>query len=250
MRALPRPAWNPAANRVLAALPRAERAALVAAMEPGPLAAGDVLYDAGRPIGHLVFPMSGLVSLVCTMESGATAEIAVVGRDGVAGIAAILDAGAAQHRAIVQVAGHAWRLASDQAVESFRRGGALQRALLRYTQALITQVSQTAACNRLHGVERRLCRWLLMTRDRLEGDEILMTQEAIAHMLGVRREGVTAAARRLQAAGLIRYARGHIVLRDRAGLEAAACECYRVIEDEFERLLGLAAPEPVARAEM
>jgi CRP-like cAMP-binding protein len=162
----------------------------------------------------------------------------LVGNEGVVGIALFMGGETTPNQAVVQVAGEALKMEAKVLREEFKRGGVFQLALLRYTQALITQISQTAVCNRLHSVEKRLCRWLLLTRDRVPSDELLMTQEFIAHMLGVRREGVTAAAHHLQKAGLIHYARGHITILDRSGLEAATCECYRVVRDEFERLLG------------
>jgi CRP-like cAMP-binding protein len=182
------------------------------------------------------------VSLIYTMEEGATAEMGLVGNEGVVGIALFMGGDTTPNQAVAQVAGGALRMKAQAMLAEFRRGGPFQLALLRYTQALITQISQTAVCNRLHPVEQRLCRWLLLTRDRLPSDEILMTQEFIAHMLGVRREGVTAAAHHLQDAGLIRYRRGHIAILDRTGLEAATCECDRVVKDEFDRLLGQQIP--------
>jgi CRP-like cAMP-binding protein len=177
------------------------------------------------------------VSLIYTMEDGAAAEMGLVGNEGAVGIALFMGGDTTPNQAVAQVAGSAFRLSAPSLLDEFRRGGPFQLALLRYTQALITQISQTAVCNRLHPIEKRLCRWLLLTRDRVPTDELLMTQEFIAHMLGVRREGVAAAAHHLQAAGLIRYARGHISILDRVGLEAAVCECYRVVKMELDRLL-------------
>ena len=206
------------------------------------LALGDVVYETGGRMAHIYFPTTSVVSLIYTMEDGATAEMGLVGNEGVVGIALFMGGETTPNQAVAQVAGGALRMKAQALLEEFRRGGPFQLALLRYTQALITQISQTAVCNRLHPVEKRLCRWLLLTRDRVPSDEILMTQEFIAHMLGVRREGVTAAAHHLQEAGLIRYARGHITILDREGLEAAACECYRVVKDEFDRLLGQKPP--------
>ena len=191
---------------------------------------------AGR-MEHIYFPTTAVVSLIYTMEDGATAEMGLVGNEGVVGIALFMGGETTPNQAVAQVAGGALRMKAQALLEEFRRGGPFQLALLRYTQALITQISQTAVCNRLHPVEKRLCRWLLLTRDRVPSDEILMTQEFIAHMLGVRREGVTAAAHHLQKAGLIRYARGHITILDRARLEAAVCECYGVVKTELDRLL-------------
>jgi CRP-like cAMP-binding protein len=229
---------KPIANRLIGMLPDDIGQRLMRIMEPVQLGPGEVLYDAGRRIGHLFFPVTAMVSLVCIAESGATAEAALVGNEGVVGIAALLGAESAPNRATTLVAGRGFRLPLAPALEEFRRGGPFQLALLRYTHGLVSQVSQNALCNGLHSLEKRLCRRLLLTCDRAGTDEIRMTQEAIAQMLGVRREGITAAARQLQAAGLIRYARGHVVILDRAGLEAAACECYRVVRGEFERMIG------------
>jgi CRP-like cAMP-binding protein len=182
-------------------------------------------------------PTTAVVSLVYTMEDGATAEMGLVGNEDAVGIALFLSGETTPNQAVAQVAGGALRMRAQALLDEFRRGGPFQLALLRSTQALITQISQTAVCNRLHPVEKRLCRWLLLTRDRGPSDQILMTQEFIAHVLGVRREGVTAAAHHLQKAGLIRYARGHITILDRARLEAAVCECYGVVKAELDRLL-------------
>ena len=231
-----------AANRLVEALSCETHKRVCPALAYLPLALGDVVYEPGRRIEHVYFPTSAVVSLIYTMEDGATAEMGLVGNEGVVGIALFLGGDTTPNQAVAQVAGGALRMKAQAMREEFRRGGPFQLALLRYTQALITQISQTAVCNRLHPVEKRLCRWLLLTRDRLPSDEILMTQESIAHMLGVRREGVTAAAHHLQKAGLIRYARGHITILDRKGLEAAACECYRVVKDEFDRLLRQKPP--------
>ena len=233
---------DPVANRLLAALPGEVYGRLRSALEPVAFGLGDVVYEVGRRMEHIYFPTSSVVSLIYTMEDGATAEMGLVGNEGVVGIALFMGGDTTPNQAVAQVAGGALRMKAQAMLEEFRRGGPFQLALLRYTQALITQISQTAVCNRLHPVEQRLCRWLLLTRDRLPSDEILMTQEFIAHMLGVRREGVTAAAHHLQEAGLIRYARGHITILDRKGLEAAACECYRVVKDEFDRLLRQKPP--------
>lgn len=225
-------------NQLLEALPEEARARLRRSAERVTLATGEVLSDPGRRIDHVHFPITAVVSLVCTMENGATAEAGLVGHEGMLGIPVFLGVATASHRTVVQVPGTAWRLTPEAALEEFRRGEAFQRALLRYAQALMAQLAQTAACNRLHPVGKRLSRWLLLTRDRVRSDEIAMTQEYIAQLLGVRREGITAAARRLQAAGLIRYTRGHIQVVDRAGLEAETCECYRVLRSEFECLRG------------
>ena len=219
---------QPRVNRLLAALPPEDMARLLPQLAPVAFGLGDVLYE----------PDSPLASLIYTMLDGTTVEMGLVGNEGVVGIALFMGGDTTPNRAIVQVAGKAFRLQAPVLRVEFQRGEAVQLALLRYTQALITQISQTAACNRLHAIEQRLCRWLLLTRDRVPTDQVQMTQEFLAHMLGVRREGVTVAARHLQAAGLIRYARGHITILDRPGLEAMACECYGVVRDEFTRLLG------------
>jgi CRP-like cAMP-binding protein len=227
-----------AGNRLIGALPKDVRARLGPKLEGVALALGDVIYEPGGLMDHVYFPTRAVVSLIYTMEEGATAEMGLVGNEGVVGIALFMGGETTPNQAVAQVAGGALRMDAEAMLEEFRLGGPFQLALLRYTQALITQISQTAVCNRLHPIEQRLCRWLLMTRNRVPSDEILMTHEFIAHMLGVRREGVTAAAHHLQKAGLIRYRHGHITILDREGLEAASCECYRVVKDEFDRLLG------------
>jgi CRP-like cAMP-binding protein len=229
---------QPHGNRLLAALPPEDMARLLPQLAPVTFGLGDVLYEPDRALAYLYFPTTTVVSLIYTMLDGTTVEMDVVGNEGVVGIALFMGGDTTPNRAIVQVAGAAFRLQAPVLRVEFQRGGALQLALLRYTQALITQISQTAACNRLHAIEQRLCRWLLLTRDRVPTDQVQMTQEFLAHMLGVRREGVTVAAQHLQAAGLIHYARGHITILDRPGLEATACECYGVVRDEFTRLLG------------
>jgi CRP-like cAMP-binding protein len=190
---------------------------------------------------HIYFPTTAVVSLIYTMEDGDAAEVGLVGNEGVVGIALFMGGDSTPGQAVVRVAAAALRMKACALLEEVRRGGAFQRALLRYTQALLTQISQTAVCNRLHTIEKRLCRWLLLTRDRVPSDELLMTQEFIAQMLGVRREGVTLAAHRLQRAGLIHHARGHITILDRKGLETTACGCYRLVKDEFDRLLSHAS---------
>jgi CRP-like cAMP-binding protein len=222
---------------LLDSLPAAVRDGLLPALEPVTLGLGDVIYEPGRPMSHIYFPTTAIVSLIYTMEEGATAEMGLVGNEGVAGIALFMGGDTTPNQAVVQVAGGALKMRATALLDEFRRGGPFQLMLLRYTQALITQISQTAVCNRLHPIDKRLCRWLLLARDRLPSDEFHMTQDFIAHMLGVRREGVTAAAHQLQAAGLIRYSRGHITILDRQRLEAASCECYRVVKNEFDRLL-------------
>lgn len=228
----------PALNRLIGALPRDACARLRPALEQVDLALGEVVYEASEPMEYAYFPTDAVVSLIYTMEDGDTAEMGLIGREGVVGIALFLGGDTTTNQAVAQVAGGALRIKARTLREEFQRNGPFQLALLRYTQALLTQISQTAVCNRLHPVEKRLCRWLLMTRNRVCSDEILMTQEFISCMLGVRREGVTGAAHRLQEAGLIRYRRGHITIVDRQGLETATCECYRVVKGEFDRLLG------------
>ncbi len=197
---------------------------------------GQVVYEPGAPLDYLYFPTSCVVSLLYTMEDGATAEVGLTGNDGAVGVALFLGGGTMPHRALVQIAGGAFRMKARLLQEEFARAGPLQHVLLRYAQALMIQISQTAVCNRLHPVEKRLCRWLLLSHDRVKSNELSMTQEFIANMLGGRRESVTVAAGRLQDAGLIHYSRGHIRILHRQGLEAAVCECYRVVKEEFNRL--------------
>ena len=201
---------------------------------------GKVLYESGMPMGHVYFPTTSIVSLLYVMEDGASAEIAVVGNEGIVGIALFMGGETTPSRSVVQSAGAGYRMAGQLLKDEFSRSGPVLHLLLRYTQALITQMAQTAVCNRHHSLDQQLCRWLLLSLDRLPGNELVMTQELIANMLGVRREGVTEAALKLQAAGLIRYARGHITVLDRTGLEARTCECYAVVMKEYARLL----PQP------
>jgi CRP-like cAMP-binding protein len=227
-----------AENRLLAALPDEVFDRLLPHLQPVSFALGGVVYESSEQMEHLYFPTTCIVSLLYTMTDGATAEMGLVGNDGVVGIALFMGGNTVPNRAVVQVAGDAFRVHAPVIQEEFKLGGPCQMLLLRYTQALITQISQTAVCNRLHTVEQRLCRWLLLTHDRVESAELRLTQEFIANMLGGRRESVTKAARHLQAAGLIRYVRGHITILDRQGLEAASCECYQVVKTEFDRLLG------------
>jgi CRP-like cAMP-binding protein len=203
---------------------------------------GQVLYESGAMLTHVYFPTTSIVSLLYVMENGASAEIAVVGNEGIVGISLFMGGESTPSRAVVQSAGHGFRLEAQLMKNEFHRAGPVLHLLLRYTQALITQMSQTAVCNRHHSLDQQLCRWLLLSLDRLQGDELVMTQELIANMLGVRREGVTEAAVRLQHAGLISYARGHITVLDRSGLEKRTCECYAVVKKEYDRLL----PENVA----
>ena len=229
---------SPRENRLLAALPPADYERLLSALQPVTWALGEVVYEPGVFLDSLYFPLDGIVSLLTLMADGATVETGMVGNDGPVGIALLLSGHATPHRAVVQVAGHAVRMPGQRAQEAFQRGGPFQRLLLRYTQALLTQIAQTAACNKLHPLDQRLCRWLLWVCERVKKDEVKLTQEFIAGMLGVWREGVTLAVHDLEAAGLIRCARGRITILNRQALEARACECYRVVKAEFNRLLG------------
>lgn len=227
----------PSQNHLLAALPKAELGRLLPHLELVPMPLGEVLYESGVELRHVYFPTTAIVSLLYVMLDGASAEIAVVGNEGVIGVALFMGGETMPNRAVVQSAGHAYRLKGQLLKQEFNRSGDLQHLLLRYTQALLTQMAQTAVCNRHHSLDQQLCRWLLLSLDRLSSNELIMTQELIANMLGVRRESVTEAAGNLQRAGLIRYQRGHITVLDRAGLEARACECYAVVKKEFDRLL-------------
>ena len=229
---------NPSQNHLLAALPGPEFERLATHLELVPMALGDMVYGPGEQLQHAYFPTTAIVSLHYVMESGATAETAGVGNEGMVGVSLFMGGDTTPSSAVVQAAGHAYRLERQRLLQEFHRGGLLQRLLLRYTQALMTQVTQTAACNRHHSVEQRLCRWLLLAVDRSGGRELVMTHELVAGMLGVRREGVTQAAGRLQQAGCINYRRGHISVLDRAALEARACECYAVVRKETSRLLS------------
>jgi CRP-like cAMP-binding protein len=229
-------------NHLLAALPVTEYERLVSDLELVPLPLGDVLYESGSQLGHVYFPTTSIVSLLYVMEDGASAEIAVVGNEGIIGVALFMGGETTPSRAVVQSAGYAYRLRGPLLKREFTRSLAMQHLLLRYTQALLTQMAQTAVCNRHHSVDQQLCRWLLLSLDRLASNELTMTQELIANMLGVRREGVTEAAGKLQDAGLIHYSRGRITVADRPGLEAQACECYKVVKKEFDRLLPDVVP--------
>jgi CRP-like cAMP-binding protein len=224
-------------NFLLAALPLADAERLLPHLEPITLARGAVLYEPHQAPAYLYFPTTSIVSLVYTTLDGTTAEMGLVGNEGVVGIALFMGGQTRPNRAVVQVAGGAWRLTTTELLTEFQRGGALQRALLRYTQALLIQISQTAVCNRLHPIRQRLCRWLLATYDRAPTDSVLLTHEFLAQMLGVRRASVTTAIRHIQEASIIRYRRGHITLLDRPRLEAMVCECYQVVKDEYMRLL-------------
>ena len=228
---------SPSHNQLLAALPDAEFDRLAPYLEPWPMALGDMLYEPGCQLQHAYFPTSAVVSLHYVMSSGAVAETAGVGHEGVVGMALFMGGNTTPSSAVVQSAGHAYRLDRHRLKQAFEAGGLLQGLLLRYTQALITQVSQTAACNRHHSVEQQLSRWLLLSQDRGPAREMAMTQELVASMLGVRRESVTEAAGKLQQLGYIRYRRGHITVLDAAGMTTRACECYAVVKTELARLL-------------
>ena len=227
---------NPTQNLLLAALSTAELKRLRSHLELVPMPLGHVVYESGRLLDHVYFPTTAIISLLYVMEDGASAEIAVVGNEGLVGISLFMGGETTPSRAVVQSAGDAYRLPVRFLLLEFNRGGAMQHLLLRYTQALITQMAQTVVCNRHHSVDQQLCRWLLLSLDRLSGDELVMTQDLIANMLGVRREGVTAAAGKLQDAGVIQYQRGHIKVLDRPKLETMSCECYQVVRTESERL--------------
>ncbi|MGO9514445.1 MAG: Crp/Fnr family transcriptional regulator [Steroidobacteraceae bacterium] len=224
-------------NHLLAALPDAEWRRWLPELESIDMPLGQVLYESGNTLSHVYFPTTSIVSLLYVMEDGASAEIAVVGNEGIVGISLFMGGGSTPSRAVVQSAGTGLRLNAQMLKDEFNQNGPVLHLLLRYTQALITQMAQTAVCNRHHSLDRQLCRWLLLSLDRLRDNELVMTQELIANMLGVRREGVTGAALRLQEAGLIRYTRGHITILDRAGLEKRTCECYAVVKKEYDRLL-------------
>ena len=228
---------SPKQNHLLDALPQPEFDRLMPSLELVQMKLGDALYESGGRLQHVYFPTTAIVSLLYVMEDGASAEIAVVGNEGILGISLFMGGETTPSRAVVQSAGWGYRIKAQILKHEFNLGGPMMRLLLRYTQALITQMSQTAVCNRHHSVEQQLCRWLLLSLDRLPGDELTMTQELIANMLGVRREGVTEAAGKLQRAGLIDYSRGHIKVLNRPGLESRVCECYQVVKTEFDRLL-------------
>jgi CRP-like cAMP-binding protein len=224
-------------NQLLCALPDAEWQRWLPQLEAVEMPLGQVLYESGDTLGHVYFPTSSIVSLLYVMENGASAEIAVVGNEGIVGISIFMGGESTTSRAVVQSAGKGWRLPAQAIKEEFNLAGPVLHLFLRYTQALITQMAQTAVCNRHHSMDQQLCRWLLLSLDRLQGSELVMTQELIANMLGVRREGVTESALKLQRAGLIRYARGRISVLDRQGLEQRSCECYAVVKKEYDRLL-------------
>ena len=228
---------SPRQHHLLAALPAADYERLLPDLELVPLPLGWAVYEADSKLGYVYFPTTSIVSLLYVMEDGSSAEIAVTGHDGLVGIALFMGGESTPSRAVVQSAGYGYRLKAVVLQKEFKQGGHLQHLALRYTQALITQMAQTAVCNRHHSVEQQLCRWLLLSLDRLPSNELIMTQELIANMLGVRREGVTEAAGNLQKAGLIHYSRGHITVLDRPKLEKRVCECYAVVKREVDRLL-------------
>jgi CRP-like cAMP-binding protein len=232
---------SPHQNHLLDALPAGDFERVAPHLELVPMKLGEVLYEPGDRLRHVYFPTTSIVSLLYVMEDGASAEIAIVGNEGILGISLFMGGETTPSRAVVQSAGYAFRLRAQLLKNEFGRFGPTLNLLLRYTQALITQMAQTAVCNRHHSVDQQLCRWLLLSLDRLASNELLMTQELIANMLGVRREGVTEAAGKLQDAGLIRYRRGMITVLDRPGLEARSCECYQVVKTELDRLLPYSA---------
>ena len=234
---------NPRKNHLLAALAGEQWQRWQPLLEHVDMPLGQVLYESGKTLSHVYFPTTSIVSLLYVMENGASAEIAVVGNEGLVGVSLFMGGGSTPSRAVVQSAGHGFRLKASAMKDEFDKGGPVLHLLLRYTQALITQMSQTAVCNRHHSLDQQLCRWLLLSLDRLNDNKLVMTQELIANMLGVRREGVTEAAAKLQKAGLIRYNRGRISVLDRPGLEKRSCECYAVVKKEYDRLL----PEKIAR---
>jgi CRP-like cAMP-binding protein len=231
----------PQQNHLLAALPASDYERLAPHLELVPLKLGEVLYEPGVQLRYVYFPTTSIVSLLYVMEDGASAEIAIVGNEGILGISLFMGGESTPSRAVVQSAGYGYRLKAQLLKDEFQRFGPMLHLLLRYTQALITQMAQTAVCNRHHSVDQQLCRWLLLSLDRLESNELSMTQELIANMLGVRREGVTEAAGKLQDAGLISYRRGRITVLDRPGLETRSCECYQVVKKELDRLLPYTA---------
>jgi CRP-like cAMP-binding protein len=225
-------------NYLLAALPSDERERIAPHLSPVSMQLGEVVYESGDHLSHVYLPTTAIISMLYVMENGASAEIAVVGRDGLLGVALFMGGETMPNRAIVQSAGQAFRLSGEVVKQEFARGGAIQRLFLRYTQALITQMAQTAVCNRHHSIAQQFCRWLLLSLDRLESNDVRMTQELIANMLGVRRAGVTETARKLQEDGAIRYSRGLIEVVDRRALEAQVCECYKVVKRESDRLFS------------
>ena len=229
---------DPTKNHLLAALPREEYELMLPHLGRVSFKLGEVVYESGGQMDYIYFPTTAIISLLYVMENGSSAEMGMAGNEGLVGVALFMGGNTMPNRAVVQRAGGAVRMKAKVLRDEFARGGGFQRLLLRYTQALLTQMSQAAVCNRLHEIEQQLCRWLLLSHDRMNSDELVVTQELIANMLGVRREGVTAAAGRLQEQGVISYVRGRIHILDRRGLEASVCECYKVVKDEYDRLLG------------
>ena len=229
--------FNPKQNHLLNMLPPEEYERIFPHLQLVPMPLGEVLYESGENIHYINFPIDCIVSLLYVMENGASAEIAVVGFEGAIGVAVFMGGQTMPNRAVVQSSGYSYQMRKEPFMQEFHHHGTLLRLMLVYTQALITQMAQTAVCNRHHTVDQQLCRWLLLSLDRLPSNELSMTQELISNMLGVRREGVTEAAGKLQQAGLIQYNRGHITVLDRPGLEARTCECYQVVKTEFDRLL-------------
>jgi CRP-like cAMP-binding protein len=229
---------TPRNNHLLAALPEKDYERIAEQLEFVSLSLGQVLYESGDRLTHIYFPTTAIISLLYIMQNGNTAEIGIAGNNGLVGVALFMGGDTTANRAVVQSAGKAVRMRSEDLRAEFKRGGVFQDLLLRYTQSLMTQISQTAVCNRLHTVEQQLCRWLLINHDQLPADKLVMTHDLVANMLGVRREGVTIAAGHLQNKGLITYARGTVHIADRKGLENACCECYQVVSDEYDRLLG------------
>jgi CRP-like cAMP-binding protein len=234
---------DPRQNQLLAALPDEDLQRWLPQLQWVDLPLGHVVYESGIQLSHAFFPTSAIVSLLYVMENGGSAEIAVAGREGLVGVSLFMGGGSTPNRAVVQSAGAGFRISARAIAEEFNRSAPVMHLLLRYTQALITQMTQTAACNRHHSLDQQLCRWLLLSLDRLPGNDIRMTQELIANMLGVRREGVTQAALNLQKNSLIRYSRGHIHVVDRPGLEQRSCECYAVVKREYDRLLPPRRPD-------
>jgi CRP-like cAMP-binding protein len=234
---------SPKTNHLLESLPDTEWQRWKPVLEHVEMPLGEVLYESGSKLSHVYFPTTAIVSLLYVMENGASAEIAVVGNEGIVGVSLFMGGETTPSRAVVQSAGQGFRLSAERLKAEFNLAGPVLHLLLRYTQALLTQMAQTAVCNRHHSLDQQLCRWLLLSLDRLSGNELVMTQELIANMLGVRREGVTEGALKLQRAGLIRYSRGHITVLDRPALEKRSCECYAVVKKEYDRLL----PAAIAR---
>ena len=225
-------------NHLLAGVSDEEFARLRPNLQLLSLPLGQVLYESGDKMDYVYFPTTAIISLLYIMENGSSAEIGVVGKDGLVGVAIFLGGDTTPNRAVVQSAGKSFKMKAEKMKDEFTHGGRFHYLCLRYTQALITQISQTAVCNRLHSVDQQLCRWLLLSHDRLPSDRLIMTQDLIANMLGVRREGITHAAKRLQTAGYISYIRGDMTILDRKGLESGVCECYQVVRTEYDRLLG------------